>query len=267
MKKENILPDKSNAQIAVVTGAAGAFGQEIVKQLLAKGFVVAATDKSPDALNKMRHIVSSSEDMKTFPMDVADRQSVSDTAEQISSTFCQPISVLVNNAGIFRTNPVFMPESGDIAKEIFEINLIGVIHCVSVFGKSMVKNKFGRIVNIASAAGIMGSGGASAYAASKGGMIAATKSWARELGHFGITVNAVAPGICRTPMMEKEDSSLRIEKLMKPLIPVKRLGTPHDVAEAVVFFATCKSDYINGDVLTLDGGLYTGTIDQKNFIF
>jgi len=250
-------------RVAVITGAAGAFGQEIVKQLVTKGFFVAATDKSREDLNILSSLVGNSEKMKVFLMDVADRQSVADTAKQISDTFSWPVSILVNNAGVFRENPIFMPESSDIARKIFGINLIGAFNCVSIFSKLMVKEKFGRVINIASSAGIMGAGGASAYAASKGGIIAATKSWARELGHFGITVNAIAPGICQTPMMKKEDKSLTVEKLMKPLIPVRRLGTPFDVAEAVVFFAACKTDYINGEVLTLDGGLYTGTIDDE----
>lgn len=263
----NITPShRPGVQTAVVTGAAGAFGQAMIKQLLEQGFFVAATDISQTGLNTLKELAVHPERMKTFQMDVADRQSVSDAAGDITTAFSSPVSVLINNAGIFMDNPIFMPESSDIAKKVVEINLIGAMNCVSVFARLMVKNKFGRIINIASTAGIMGAGGASAYAASKGGLIAATKSWARELGHFGITVNAIAPGICQSPMMRKEDRESAVKKLMTPLIPVRRLGNPFDVAEAAGFLAACKTNYVNGEILTLDGGLYTGTIDSETVI-
>ena len=249
---------KRQAGVAVVTGAAGGFGREIVAHLFEKGFHVAATDLNADALKDF----TESEYLKTFLLDVSSRQDVEDVAQKISNTFFQPISVLVNNAGILREMHTFAPESLDIAQQVLEVNLLGAFNCTAFFGRLMLKKKFGRIINIASIAGTMGAGGGSAYAASKGGLIAATKSWAREMGRYGITVNAIAPGICKTDMLHNTKDALKFEMLMKLLVPIRRLGIPADVAELVAFLASSESNYINGEVITIDGGLFTGTFDD-----
>ncbi|MCC2667323.1 MAG: 3-oxoacyl-ACP reductase [Gammaproteobacteria bacterium] len=248
-------------QVAVVTGAGGGFGLEIVKQLLEQGFYVAATDITVDALGTLDKNGIKSEKLKTFVMDVSDKQSVSSCAEKVVADFDAPISVLVNNAGVFQTNPILMPDPDNIAEEIIKINLLGTFYCVSVFGKIMAKNKFGRIINIASIAGIFGSGEASSYAASKAGVIAATKAWARELSTFGITTNSIAPGFCKTEMMKKHiGGNVQAEQLLLSYIPVKRFGMPADIAEIVCFLASSKTNYMNGQVLVVDGGMYTGSV-------
>ena len=257
------MGQKAECQTAVVTGAGGAFGQEIVRQLLAKGFCVAATDTSEDHVKTLSDLPEYSGYIKAFVMDVSDKKSVSDAAEKIRNAFSAPVAVLVNNAGILGEKHILLPDSPDVAEDVISVNLIGAFNCTSAFGRFMLNRRFGRIINIASVAGIIGTGGGSAYAASKGGLIAATKSWANELAQFGITVNAIAPGICKTAMLDHSEGAARFEALMTPMIPLRRLGTPFDVAELTVFLASSKSNYINGEVITVDGGLLTGTFNDE----
>jgi 3-oxoacyl-[acyl-carrier protein] reductase len=250
-------------KIAVVTGAAGGFGRQIVQQLLAEGFCVAATDVSEEKLEDLKNSVESSEKLGLFFMDVCSTQSIQKAAEQITSIFGDCIVVLVNNAGIFERTPILLTEYYEKVKKVIDVNLIGAYYCTSIFSKFMVKRRYGRIINVASLLGIWGAGFASAYAASKAGMIAASKSWARELGSFGVCVNAIAPGVCQTQMLKRAEkqSSFSIEKRVLDFVPVGRFGNPEDVAEIVLFLATCKTDYLNGAVLTLDGGLNIGTVE------
>jgi 3-oxoacyl-[acyl-carrier protein] reductase len=257
-------------KIAVVTGAAGGFGQQIVLQLLAAGFCVAATDVFEDKLESLRTYVGASEKLGLFGMDVCDLQSIQQAAEKINKLFGDNIYVLVNNAGIYDRTPVLLAEYHDKARKIIDTNLIGTYNCTSFFSKFMVKRKKGRIINIASIAGTWGAAFASAYAASKAGMIAASKSWARELGSYGVCVNAIAPGVCQTKMLEhaeEEERSLSFQKkMLLDYIPVGRFGNPEDVAELVIFLATCKTDYLNGAMLDLDGGLNIGSLESVNLI-
>lgn len=256
----------SNHKIAVVTGAAGGFGRQIVQQLLAEGFCVAATDISEDKLKGLQNYVEYPENLGLFVMDVCSIQSIHKAAEQITSFFGDSIVVLVNNAGIFERTPLLLTEYHDTVSKVIDVNLIGTYYCTSIFSKFMVKRRNGRIINIASIAGTWGAGFASAYAASKAGMIVASKSWARELGMFGVCVNAIAPGVFQTEMLEnaEKQSSVSADKMLLDLIPAGRFGHPSDVAEIVLFLATCKTNYLNGAVLALDGGLNTGTVETSH---
>jgi 3-oxoacyl-[acyl-carrier protein] reductase len=257
---------KTNDKIAIVTGAAGGFGSQVVQQLLSDGFCVAATDVSEQGLNHLANCVGNAERLGLFHMDVCDLQSIQHTSEKVTHLFGDCIYVLVNNAGIFENTPILsLMHYQDKVRKIIDTNLIGACYCTSFFSKLMIRHRVGRIVNIASMAGIMGAASASAYAASKAGMIAATKSWARELGPFGISVNTVTPGVCRTDMLKRAETenafSSEEEKMLLQFIPARRLGTSKDVAELVAFLSTCKTDYINGAVIELDGGLNTGSVE------
>jgi len=248
-------------QVAVVTGSAGGLGRAIAEQLLRQGFHVAATDIAKEGLDSLRDSAHS-ERVQCFAMDVCDSGSVRRASQEISRAFPFPITVLVNNAGLFSRHPVTKADFSETAQRILQVNLLGAFLCTEVFCKSMIAAKYGRIINIASIAGIYGAGHGSAYAASKAGLIAATKSWARELGPFGINVNAIAPGIIQTSMVEKENiPRVQAQKLMLNTIPVRRLGTPADVGEMVVFLATCATDYINGVVIEVDGGIHVPGVE------
>ena len=255
------MPD--NQEIAVVTGAAGDFGREIVRRLLAEGFYVAATDIVEEKLKELPKYVDFPERLGLFYMDVSSPESIQKTAEQIATVFGGSIVILVNNAGVFERTPILLKEHYDTVKKIMDINLLGCYYATSIFSKFMIAKRYGRIINIASLAGTWGAAFGSAYAASKAGMIAASKSWARELGSFGVRVNAIAPGVCKTQMLEhsEKQNSFSAEQFLLNLVPVGRCGTAEDVAELVMFLATCKTDYLNGEVITLDGGLNIGTIE------
>lgn len=253
-------------KIAIVTGAAGGFGREIVHSLLQEGFLVAATDTSQENLSQLPDYNSPEANLQRLFMDVASIESIQRTEKEILDRFDGgKISVLVNNAGIFDRTPILFADGYERMEKILTVNLLGTFYCTSIFARHMVMHKFGRIINISSIAGTWGSALASAYSASKGGMIAASQSWARELAPYGISVNSIAPGFFQNPMLDNIDTKNQdlFPKQLVDFIPVRRLGTPEDIAELVAFLATCKTNYLNGSLFTLDGGLHTGTIQYK----
>jgi 3-oxoacyl-[acyl-carrier protein] reductase len=248
-------------QVAVVTGSAGGMGREIVEQLLRQGFHVAAADISQEGLTCFKNS-EFSERLRCVEMDVSNPESVRTASAEISLAFPLPVTVLVNNAGLFCRHPITKAGFAETAWSILQINLLGAFHCTEVFSKSMISANHGRIINIASIAGIYGAGHASAYAASKAGLIAASKSWAKELSPFGINVNVIAPGICRTSMLDRENlPRIQAQKLLLNQIPVRRFGVPADIGELVVFLATCRTNYIQGVVIEIDGGIHVPGIE------
>lgn len=250
-------------QVAVVTGAAGGFGCAIVKSLHDVGYHVAAVDVNPDRLEALSKYLGELPRVSYLKLDVCDLTEVRAVAEAISETISDNITVLVNNAGILEKNFCLQDDGPINAAKVFNVNLNGCFNCTSVFSRIMAKKRYGRIINIASIAGIWGASGASAYAASKAGLIKASESWARELGPVNVVVTSVAPGICKTDMLgqfitEENPRSENEAKFIRSIVPVGRFGTPEDVSEVVTFLATCKTNYINGTVIELDGGMRVG---------
>ena len=210
--------------VAVVTGSAGTLGRAIVTALRESNFTVVATDARVPEEGDRRKVPAD----LWLPLDVRRMQTIERAKEVVIEKYGR-VDVLVNNAGVFlRAHAVTLDEKK--LEEILDVNLKGTLRCTAVFGAHMAQKGGGRVVNIASLGGERGSGSplATAYAASKGGVIAATASLARELGPHGIRVNAVAPG--------------RIE----------------DIVELVAFLATCPFDYVNGTTLRADGGFSAG---------
>jgi 3-oxoacyl-[acyl-carrier protein] reductase len=252
-------------QVVVVTGAAGGFGSAIAKSLIEVGYYVAATDNNAESLELLYQDLGCPDKLKTFVMDVADFNSVVSTSKIISETMGKYLCVLVNNAGILEKKFCLNENNTQKSKQIIDVNLTGAFNCTTVFAKYMAKLQYGRIINIASIAGIWGASGGAAYAASKAGLIKASESWARELGPMNISVTAIAPGVCRTKMYKKflkneiegTDSE---QKVVKSLVPTGRLGTPEDVAEVVTFLATCNTNYLSGAVIAMDGAMRIGSI-------
>jgi 3-oxoacyl-[acyl-carrier protein] reductase len=186
-----------------------------------------------------------------FQVNVADRDSVDSMVEQVRSVYGN-IEILVNNAGITKDAMLSKMTVEDFQK-VIDVNLTGVFHCTQAVLPSMIENGRGRIINTSSVSGIYGNVGQTNYAATKAGVVGMTKSWAKELGRKGINVNAVAPGFIETGMTAKVPE--KVLNQMKQMVPLARLGKPEDIANAYLFLASDESNYVNGTVLHVDGGI------------
>jgi 3-oxoacyl-[acyl-carrier protein] reductase len=186
-----------------------------------------------------------------YVMNVTDGKQVSEVCDKIVADFGR-VDILVNNAGVTR-DQLLMRMSEEDWDLVLGINLKGAFLCTKAMVRTMMKQRSGRIINIASIIGLTGNAGQSNYAASKAGVIGLTKSTARELASRNITVNAIAPGFIETQMTAVLSEEVR--KSMMSRIPLGRLGRPEDVADAVLFLASDRAGYITGQVLTVDGGM------------
>lgn len=254
-----------NRQVAIVTGAAGGFGAAISRSLLDVGYAVAATDRDAAKLDRLVERLGFADHLKPFVMDVTVVEDIEQQARSIAESLGSTITVLVNNAGIIGRGFCLGDKSLEMAHDVLNVNLAGAFNCTTVFSRHMARLRYGRIINIASVAGLWGAAGGAAYAASKAGLIKASESWARELGPLNISVTAIAPGICKTDMLGQfvdPDAAASVDdtKIVKSIVPVGRWGTPDDVAEVVTFLATCKTNYLNATVIPLDGGMRVGTL-------
>jgi 2-hydroxycyclohexanecarboxyl-CoA dehydrogenase len=226
---------------ALVTGAARGIGRAIADQLAADGMRVAACDviEGPDIV----------------PMDVTDTTSVDAAVERIEAEH-GPVDVLVNNAGWDELRP-FLDTGEEFWERVIEINYKGCLRTTKRVLPGMVERGWGRVVNIGSDAGRVGSSMESVYAGAKGGVIAFTKTIAREVARKGVTANVVCPGPTRTPMLEgmaAEGGEKLVDSLTRA-VPMKRLGEPEDVAAAVAFFASERAGFVTGQTLSVSGGL------------
>ncbi|WP_437439257.1 SDR family NAD(P)-dependent oxidoreductase [Dickeya fangzhongdai] len=175
-------------QVAVITGAAGGFGAAITRTLLDIGYQVAATDISASRLEQLHQQLGQPEGLHRFTMDVTQFDSVNAAAQTIAGQLGSTITALVNNAGVIERSYCLSARGLRDTEKVMAVNLTGAFNCTEVFARYMARLKYGRIINIASVAGIWGAAGGSAYAASKAGLISATESWARELGPMNISV-------------------------------------------------------------------------------
>lgn len=245
------MPSLEN-KVALVTGAARGIGQAIALRLAADGADLALCDVKAEwldeTLSKVRALGRRAE---AFAVDVSDSDSVQAGVDAVLAAFSR-IDILVNNAGITRdTLLVRMSEQDWDA--VLDINLKGAFLVTKAVAKPMMKQRSGAIVNIASVVGLTGNAGQANYTASKAGLIAFTKTVAKELGARGIRANAVAPGFIHTAMTDKLPDSVR--ESMLSLIPLRRPGEPEDVANVVAFLAGPDAAYVSGQVLTVCGGM------------
>jgi 3-oxoacyl-[acyl-carrier protein] reductase len=238
--------------VAVVTGAAGGLGAAIVRRLLERGLRVGALDRSRAQLEAA--LGEERAELRFVEVDVVLPESLH-AAASVTADALGPATVLVNCAGVFARTPA-LRASTETVDRVIDVNLKGALHATHAFVPQMARRRRGRIVNVASIAAATGAALASAYAASKAGLVAVTRSHARELAGAGVAVNAVLPGFCRTPMSEPEAATLA--RFVVPRIPVGRLAEPDEIAEVVEFLATCRSAYLTGAVVTIDGGLHVG---------
>jgi 3-oxoacyl-[acyl-carrier protein] reductase len=237
---------------AIVTGAGRGIGRAIARSLARRGATVIGTDvgSMDETVELIRTSDGGTAEGRQF--DVTDPEASQAGIEAIRSDFGS-VDILVNNAGITRDQLLVRMKPEDW-RRVLSINLDGVYNVTQPTAKIMMRQRSGRIVNIASVVGLMGNGGQTNYSASKAGLIGFTKSLARELGPRGVTVNAVAPGYIETPMTEVLTEAQRDALMANVAIP--RLGTPEDVAETVAFLAGPGAAYITGTVINVSGGLY-----------
>lgn len=238
---------------AIVTGGTRGIGKGIVKELVQNGCNVVFTYFSSDESARAIEKELSSDSVKVFGFK-ADASSFSNAEDTIKFTLEKlgGIDILVNNAGRTKDNLLLRMTEQDF-DSIINANLKSVFNYTKAVLKPMIGQRYGKIINISSVVGLVGNPGQANYVASKAGVIGLTKSNAKELASRNINVNAVAPGFIETDMTDKLNDQQKEAILSN--IPIKRLGKPEDVAKAVVFLASSESDYITGQVLTVDGGM------------
>jgi 3-oxoacyl-[acyl-carrier protein] reductase len=240
-------------RVAVVTGASRGIGRAIARGLAAQGAVVCAAARGANAAETASAIVDAGGRAESFTVDVTDTASVEALFGSVVGRHGR-VDVLVNNAGIARDQLVLRMKRADW-DEVLQTNLTAAFTCVQAVLKPMVKQRSGRIISISSVVGQMGNAGQANYAASKAGLIGFSKALAREVASRNVTVNVVAPGLIETDMTKSLTD--RAQTDWSAQIPVGRIGSPDDVAAAVCFLASDEAAYITGQVLAVNGGMYT----------
>jgi 3-oxoacyl-[acyl-carrier protein] reductase len=239
-------------KVAVVTGGARGIGKAAVRKFSSEGAIVVIWDVNDQAaeqtVNEMKSFGGNAE---FSHVDITSFESVQAAAKAIFDKY-HHIDILINNAGITKDSTLakMTPEQW---QQVINVNLTGVFNCTKSVIPFMIENKYGRIVNTSSIVGLYGNFGQTNYVAAKSGIIGMTKVWARELGRKGINVNAVAPGFIATEMVETVPE--KVIEMLKEKTPLGRLGNPEDIADAYLFLSSDEAKYVNGAVLSVDGGL------------
>jgi len=241
-----------DGKTALVTGGASGIGKATVMELARQGAIVVCADVNAEAGTALQREAAASNFVVEFvAIDLADTRSVRSCAAEVLQRHPR-IDVLVNAAG-WNDIQSFMENTPDYMDRVIAINLGGMLHLTQALLPAIIAAGNGKIVNVSSDAGRVGSSGETTYAAAKGGVIAFTKSLAREVARHSINVNCVCPGPTDTPMLQSRPEKLK-EAFLRA-IPFRRFAKPQEIADAILFFASPRSDYITGQVLSVSGGL------------
>ena len=246
-----MMIDLKNKNI-IVTGASGGIGNSIVEKLNLSGANILATGTREEKLKELKEKFNN---IKTLRFDISNHEKIEEFIENATNELGGNLDCIVNNAGITKDNLTIRMNMEEWSK-VIDINLTSTFLMSKYSIKKMLKNKSGKIINITSVVGHTGNVGQANYTASKAGIVAMSKSLAIEYAKKNINVNCISPGFISTAMTDKIDEKFKESIISK--IPASRLGKPEDVANAVVFLASTASDYINGETIHVNGGMYLG---------
>ena len=246
-----MMIDLKNKNI-IVTGASGGIGNSIVEKLNLSGANILATGTREEKLKELKEKFNN---IKTLRFDISNHEKIEEFIENATNELGGNLDCIVNNAGITKDNLTIRMNMEEWSK-VIDINLTSTFLMSKYSIKKMLKNKSGKIINITSVVGHTGNVGQANYTASKAGIVAMSKSLAIEYAKKNINVNCISPGFISTAMTDKIDEKFKESIISK--IPASRLGKPEDVANAVVFLASSASDYINGETIHVNGGMYLG---------
>ncbi len=239
-------------KVALITGAAQGIGRDIALKFAAEGADIAVGDINLEKATKTaQEIEALGRKALVLELDVTDYAKLTESVNKILDKF-KKVDILVNNAGITKDNLLLRMSDAEW-DAVLNVNLKGTFNCTKAVSRLMIKQRYGKIINIASIIGIIGNPGQANYAASKAGIIALTKTAAKELASRNINVNAVAPGFIQTEMTSKLPEELK--QKMQEAIPLGRFGSPVDVASVCVFLASEDASYITGQTIIVDGGM------------
>ncbi|MDS9471440.1 3-oxoacyl-ACP reductase FabG [Sporosarcina pasteurii] len=238
------------SQVAIITGGANGIGKATVKRFLEEGAKVVIGDFDEKAGAELVNELNS-ENVLFVQVDVSDQESVQQMVEKVINQF-GTVDILINNAGITRDATLTKMTEANF-QDVLNVNINGVFNCTQEVAAHMIEKGKGKIITSSSVSGIYGNFGQTNYAASKAAVVGMTKTWAKELGRKGINVNAVAPGFTLTAMVEAMPENV-VEK-MNAMVPLQRLGTPDDIANAYLFLASDEASYVHGHVLHVDGAI------------
>lgn len=239
-------------KVAVITGGARGIGGAAATLFGKEGARVAVLDFDEEVgRRKVEQLLRDGVRASFFQVDVADYDNVRQVAEQVMETFGK-VDILVNNAGITK-DAMLVKLTPEAFKQVLDVNLTGIFNCTQAFLPSMLAQGKGKIINTSSISGTGGNVGQTNYAASKAGILGMTRTWAKEFGPKGLNVNAVAPGFIETGMIDTIPE--KVLNQVRALTPFPRLGRPEDIANAYLFLASDESDFVNGTVLEVDGGM------------
>ncbi len=240
-----------NDKIAIVTGASQGIGKKIAIKLSERGAFVCCISRNKKAIDSVSNsIIKNGGQSSSYACDISDSDDFKNIAEKIVKKH-NKIDILINNAGVTK-DALLMRMSNQQWDQVIDTNLKGAFTCIKSVVRYMMKNKYGRIINITSIVGLTGNAGQANYAASKAGLIGMTKSIAKEVASRGITANCIAPGWIKTSMTDTLNEEVKNQFLSQ--IPVGRIGSASDIANTVIFLASEEAGYLTGQTITVDGG-------------
>jgi len=249
-------------KVALITGGAAGIGKATAQRFIEEGAKVVICDVNEEA--GAAAVEELGENAEFYQVNVTDRQAVQAWVDAVVEKYGR-VDVLVNNAGLLRDNQLVRVKDGELVKQmpeadfdlVIDVNLKGVFNCTQAVAPAMIKQGSGVVLNASSVVGMDGNFGQTNYVATKAGVIGMTKVWARELGRYGVRVNAVAPGFTATEILVSMPE--KILDGMRARTPLRRLGEPRDIANAYLFLASDEASFITGEVLRVDGGIVVGT--------